>query len=70
MRRDNYQMIVRMTPEERKKLDFVLNAYGCNMSTLIKRLIDVAYDDLNGQPELKKALVDMQKIQEILNGYK
>ena len=70
MRRDNYQMIVRMTPEEKKRLDFVLNAYGCTMATLIKRFIDVEYDNLNGQPELKKALVDMQKIQEILNDYK
>ena len=70
MRKDNYQMIVRMNPEEKKKLDFVVKAYGVSISELIKNFINSEYDALNGQPELKKTLDDLMKIQEILQPYK
>ena len=69
MRNDKYQMIIRFSPEEKKKLDFVVKAYGISMTELIKGYIDVDYDNLIGKPELKKALEDLNRIQEILEPY-
>ena len=57
-----YQMIVKLSDEEKQKLEYICNSYDESISHFIRSLINAQYDSLVGNPEIEKMLEQMKEI--------
>ena len=57
-----FQLIVKMSDEDKQKLDYLCSVYSENRSSLIRSFINEQYDSFQGNPELKNLLKQMSDI--------
>lgn len=57
-----YQMLIKLTEEEKQKIDFLCNTFGESKSGFIRSIINAQYDNLIGNPELAKMIEQMQEL--------
>ena len=70
-----YQLIVKLSDEEKVKLDKLCAVYGENLSECTRSLINENYDAVMGNPELAEVLEqmnvpDLPSLAEIQSGKK
>lgn len=61
---NGYQLVVRLDDETKAKLEFIVNAYHCSYTELVRSYIESEYDNLTGNPKLTSIIEQMQKLGE------
>ena len=56
----------RLSEETLKKIDELSTFARITRTKLITQLVDEAYDKINGNPKLKSAMEDLQRVNELL----